>query len=141
MRLTLLAFALIPLSILLNGCAGAPRLDPLAESYVKLVLAVGHHDALYVDAFYGPPAWKAAAARGEPVPLPDILATTRALRRDLEAAEGPTDRKRYLDKQLVAVGVPGPPRLQRPPRGQAGERARLGGVHGLPALLAAVFAG
>lgn len=103
MRLTLLAFALIPLSILLNGCAGAPRLDPLAESYVKLVLAVGRHDALYVDAFYGPPAWKAAAARGEPVPLPDLLAGTRALRRDLAAAEGPADRKRYLDKQFVAI--------------------------------------
>jgi len=103
MRLALLAFVLIPLSTLLGGCAGAPRLDAVAESYVKLVLAVGRHDALYVDAFYGPPAWQSEAARGDPVPLPDLLAKTRALRRDLEAAEGPADRKRYLDKQLVAV--------------------------------------
>jgi len=102
-RLTLLTFALVPLSTLLQGCAGAPRLDAVAESYVKLVLAVGRHDALYVDAYYGPPAWQTEAARGEPAPLPGLLATTRALRRDLEAAEGPADRKRYLDKQLVAV--------------------------------------
>ena len=103
MRLALLAFVLIPLSTLLGGCAGAPRLDAVAESYVKLVLAVGRHDALYVDAFYGPPAWQSEAARGDPVPLPDLLAKTRALRRDLDAVEGPADRKRYLDKQLVAI--------------------------------------
>ena len=33
----------------------------LAERYVKLVLAVGVHDADYVDAYYGPPEWRAAA--------------------------------------------------------------------------------
>jgi len=102
-RLTLLAFALIPHLTLLPGCAGAPRLDAVAESYVKLVLAVGRHDSNYVDAYYGPPAWQTEAARGEPVPLPGLLATTGALRRELAAAEGPADRKRYLDKQLVAV--------------------------------------
>jgi hypothetical protein len=102
-KLTVLAFALLTLSTLLHGCAGAPRLDAVAESYVKLVLAVGRHDALYVDAYYGPPAWQTEAARGEPVPLPSLLATARGLRRDLETAEGPADRKRYLDKQLVAL--------------------------------------
>lgn len=103
MKLALLASSFVALSALLHGCAGAPRLDALAESYVKLVLAVGRHDALYVDAFYGPPAWQNEAARGEPVPLPVLLATTHGLRRALEAAEGSADRKRYLDKQLVAV--------------------------------------
>ena len=29
-----------------------------AEEYVRLVLAVGMHDADYVDAYYGPPEWK-----------------------------------------------------------------------------------
>ncbi len=37
-------------------------MDDLAERYVKLVLAVGVHDADYVDAYYGPPEWRAAAA-------------------------------------------------------------------------------
>src|SRR3990172_11242378 len=32
-----------------------------AEDYVKLVLAMGPHDADYVDAYYGPPSLKAAA--------------------------------------------------------------------------------
>ena len=37
-------------------------MSDLAERYVKLVLAVGVHDADYVDAYYGPPEWRAAAA-------------------------------------------------------------------------------
>lgn len=36
-------------------------MNRFAESYVKLVLAVGQHDADYVDAYYGPPEWKAEA--------------------------------------------------------------------------------
>ncbi|HEX8680337.1 MAG TPA: amidohydrolase family protein, partial [Chthoniobacterales bacterium] len=35
----------------------------IAEAYVKLVLAVGQHDSDYVDAYYGPPEWKAAAEK------------------------------------------------------------------------------
>src|SRR5688572_23185207 len=40
-------------------------MDSAAQDYVKLVLAVGIHDADYVDAYYGPPEWRteAAAAR------------------------------------------------------------------------------
>ena len=40
--------------------AGLPdpeeTLGEVAESYVRLVLAVGQHDAGYVDAYYGPEA-------------------------------------------------------------------------------------
>ena len=36
-------------------------MDELAARYVKLVLAVGVHDPDYVDAYYGPPEWRAAA--------------------------------------------------------------------------------
>ena len=36
-------------------------MDTIAEQYVKLVLALGQHDADYVDAYYGPPEWKKAA--------------------------------------------------------------------------------
>src|SRR5206468_12979210 len=35
--------------------APAPSMNAIAEQYVKLVLAVGQHDADYVDAFYGTP--------------------------------------------------------------------------------------
>jgi hypothetical protein len=51
-----------------RGRGGGVREDPMdevAERYVRLVLALGEHDADYVDAYYGPPAWReeAKAAR------------------------------------------------------------------------------
>ena len=45
-------------------------LAPIAEAYVKLVLAVGEHDGDYVDAYYGPEEWRESAS--EPVPLAQI---------------------------------------------------------------------
>jgi hypothetical protein len=36
-------------------------LNGIAESYVKLALAVGEHDSMYVDSYYGPAAWLARA--------------------------------------------------------------------------------
>jgi len=33
----------------------------ISERYVKLVLALGQHDADYVDAYYGPPEWRTEA--------------------------------------------------------------------------------
>jgi len=41
-------------------------MNQIAESYVRLVLAVGQHDADYVDAYYGPPEWKAEAQASKP---------------------------------------------------------------------------
>ena len=46
-------------------------MNDAAERYVKLVLSMGEHDADYVDAFYGPAAWREevrdflGSARGE----------------------------------------------------------------------------
>ena len=56
-------------AVLLLAAASAPTaqtrqpspMNAIAERYVKLVLALGQHDADYVDAFYGPPEWKAEA--------------------------------------------------------------------------------
>jgi hypothetical protein len=43
-------------------------MNRIAESYVKLALAVGTHDADYVDAYYGPEEWKSeAAAAAQPL--------------------------------------------------------------------------
>ena len=42
---------------------GADVMGPLAERYVRLVLAVGQHDPDFVDAYYGPPEWKPRAAK------------------------------------------------------------------------------
>lgn len=40
-------------------------LNQIAEEYVKLVLSVGMHDESYVDAYYGPEAWKKQAIKQE----------------------------------------------------------------------------
>ena len=64
--------------------------DPMrnvAERYVRLVLAVGQHDADYVDAFYGPAEWR-KAAEAEKLPLAAIDQQAEGLEKDL-AAEKP----------------------------------------------------
>src|SRR4029450_11144017 len=38
-------------------------MNVVAERYAHLVLALGQHDADYVDAFYGPPEWKTQAEK------------------------------------------------------------------------------
>ncbi len=80
-----------------------------AESYVKLVLAVGQHDADYVDAYYGPPEWR-AAAEAHKRPLPEIRAEAEKLIAQLSAhAPGKTQdeldvlRHAYLLRQLQAM--------------------------------------
>ncbi len=51
------------LLLLAVACAPKPEpdLNPLAESYVRLALEVGTHEEGYIDAYYGPAAWKTEA--------------------------------------------------------------------------------
>jgi hypothetical protein len=91
-----------------------PAADPwqgLAERYVKLVLAIGQHDADYVDAYYGPPQWKAEAENGK-VPLAPLDSRAAALEGEVATAAAPaggldtavwTLRRQYLARQLSAV--------------------------------------
>ena len=50
--------AVVLLAVLAVAAQPIPStpMNTIAERYVKLVLAVGQHDADYVDAFYGPPS-------------------------------------------------------------------------------------
>src|SRR3979411_214335 len=82
---------LICLSIVLAGATPRAQRGPagqrlsmnaIAEQYVRLVLAVGQHDADYVDAFYGPAEWKADAERLK-APLPEIAAAAARLIADI----------------------------------------------------------
>jgi hypothetical protein len=79
-----------------------------AADYVKLVLAMGRHDGNAVDAYYGPPSWKAEAEAGAPRPLADLQAEARRLL-DGVAAEvpdpGEAPRRDYLLGQLGAVAA------------------------------------
>lgn len=58
--------------------------DILAERFVKLALALGQHDANYVDAYTGPPEW-ADAAKADKVPLDKLKAEAEAILAALEA--------------------------------------------------------
>ena len=102
----------------LAACASSPRapggpprstsMNEIAESYVKLALALGARDGDYVDAYYGPPAWKAAADSAGATPA-RIRADATALRARLASVDtGALDamsrlRREYLDKQLRAM--------------------------------------
>jgi hypothetical protein len=91
-----------------------PALQPLpmnslAERYVKLVLAMGQHDADYVDAYYGPPEWRKEADASKR-PLADIDADAAALLRELASSKPPAAgdeltglRHQYLTRQLEAL--------------------------------------
>ncbi len=96
---------------------GSP-MDTIAEQYVKLVLAMGQHDADYVDAYYGPPEWKKDAETTKP-DLDTIGSRARALTADLDrqrqsiqssrGSETGDDMSRlrvqYLERQLSALSA------------------------------------
>ncbi len=76
-----------------------------AEQYVKLVLALGQHDADYVDAYYGPPEWKQAAESSDAIAA-KAASLAAALDREREPADE-MDRLRlsYLQRQVSALGA------------------------------------
>ncbi len=79
-----------------------------AADYVNLVLAVGRHDANFVDAYYGPQAWKAVAEAGTPRPLPELWAEAVRIQEEVAASELLPDealRRDYLLGQLGAVAA------------------------------------
>ncbi len=93
--------------------AQVPASDPyrqVAERYVRLVLVVGQHDADYVDAFYGPDAWKKEAESAR-APLAAIDADAAQAEKDLDGitfkpvrdAEMWTLRRQYLARQLASL--------------------------------------
>lgn len=81
----------------------AAALDGAADAYVHLVLAVGRHDAGFVDAYYGPAAWQAEVDKGAPVPIAELRARTRSLLEEVRR-QPRSARRLFLEKQLVAVG-------------------------------------
>ena len=103
---------------LLMGCATrlAPgaldaaesTMNQCAEAYVHAVLALGEHDSTYVDAYYGPAAWRAAVKARTPQ-LPEIEQEARARIAALQRIEmsGASElvqlRRTYLMRQLQAL--------------------------------------
>jgi hypothetical protein len=90
-------------------------MNAIAEGYVKLVLALGRHDADYVDAFYGPPEWKREAEVTK-IDLDTLVANAATLLAQLKSVPaGPASpasddelarlRWQYLERQLSSVAA------------------------------------
>jgi hypothetical protein len=106
---TMHAIAVVIIAITASTVARTDEMNMLGEQYVKLVLAVGQHDADYVDAFYGPPEWR-KEAEATKMPLTEIA--TRAdilLKQVASAVPSKADddlirlRHQYLTRQLEAL--------------------------------------
>ena len=84
-------------------------MDQVAESYVRLVLAVGEHDTDYVDAYYGPEEWRDQVT-AEQLALPAIGARADTLIDRLGALDPPAEelerlRYTYLTTQLGSLAA------------------------------------
>lgn len=84
------------------------RLNALAERYVMLILEIGEHEDGYVDAYYGPPEW-AAAAEANPRSVEALTQEAVALTEALEAVSTVgadpvlAQRQRYLLAHVSAA--------------------------------------
>jgi len=96
-------------SVFLPLISNAMTLNQIAEHYVKLVLAVGRHDADYVDAYIGPLSWQTEAQQASAIPLNDLSAQAHALLQQAESLPEPPpdqrERQQFLLKQLQAVNA------------------------------------
>src|SRR6185295_15253944 len=78
-RSAIRAASVAALALLALACGGRPSsatasaLDAAAESYVRLVLALGERDAGSLDAYHGPPEWRADARQADAT-LPEVRA-------------------------------------------------------------------
>ena len=92
-----------------GSVASTNVIDRVADSYVRLVLAVGEHDADYVDAYYGPQEWRDEVT-AEQLGLPAIAARADALIDRLRALDPPAQelerlRYTYLGTQLGSLAA------------------------------------
>jgi hypothetical protein len=84
-------------------------MNPIAEEYVKLVLAVGRHDSDYVDAYHGPDAWREQVDKDVPS-LTRIREMAQRAREKLAAMPVPTSaaetlRYLFLQRQLESLAA------------------------------------
>lgn len=104
--------AALATALLLIACGRqSPRTDALtldraAESYVRLVLALGERDADSLDTYHGPPLWQ-EETRARRATLADIQESAHSLVASLTAASGHEDddqaRRLFLIRQLGAI--------------------------------------
>ena len=104
------------LTVLVSACAtlpapgGADTLDAIAHDYVALTLEIGEREPGYVDAYYGPAEWQ-AAAKAAPRTVPQLAEGAVALMGRLSAFEAADmdaaaiQRRRYLAAHVSAASA------------------------------------
>jgi hypothetical protein len=108
----------IGLLCLLGACATGPAapdpsgdsLDVIARDYVALILEIGEREEGYVDAYYGPPEWL-AAAKANPRTVPQLIQGAASLTDRLNAVSvagaepAVAQRKAYLLAHVSAAAA------------------------------------
>lgn len=123
-RPRLRTIAAITAGLAMSGCAAGDRpadtaaadarveaaLAPVAEQYVRLVLGIGTHDDGYVDAYYGPEAWRDEVNAEQP-PLDMLHTRVESLLAQVGAVDAADAselirlRHSYLSRQLEAAAA------------------------------------
>lgn len=75
----------------------------IGEEFVRLALAIDEHRPGYVDAFFGPPAWKEDSTSAGKLPLRDLIKSVERLAKDVSTADIDAQRKDYLARHLIAM--------------------------------------
>ena len=110
MRRCILGFAAAVAASAAIAHAQTDSMARISHEYVRLVLAMGHHDHDYVDAYYGPAAIKAEADSAT-LSLDDLQKTVHTVTEWVKGvpADGRDElsllRHQYLMKQLSAMGA------------------------------------
>lgn len=105
---------------LVGACATAPRapapeptgdsLDAIARDYVALTLEIGEREPGYVDAYYGPAEWQ-AAAHANPRTVPQLIQGAASLTQRLNgvsvagAEPAVVQRRKYLLAHVSAASA------------------------------------
>jgi len=107
------------LLFLLGACATAlkPAADPtgdsldlIAKDYVALTLEIGEREPGYVDAYYGPAEWQ-AAAKADPRTVPQLIQGAAGLTQRLDAVPdrgldaASLQRRKYLKAHVAAASA------------------------------------
>jgi hypothetical protein len=114
MKLLHLLLAPIAALLMLGGCVSngleGDNLNEIASDYVQMQLEIGEREEGYIDAYYGPPEWQ-AAAKAAPRSVADLAAAAADLTRRTSAVDPaglePMERRRrgFLLAQLRAAST------------------------------------
>jgi len=107
MKAALALLMLLSAATTAGATSPAPTVDALAHDYLRLSLAMGPHDAAYVDAYYGPKEIQEQAVKAG-LSVDDIKVQALALSAALKHQRMPGNemdalRLRFLQKQTIAM--------------------------------------